>query len=53
MTDPVADLMQVTAHEREGRDPGWWDQIAGCYHADSLVRSIWFTGSGHDFAAAS
>ena len=53
MSDSVADLVQVIAHEREGRDRGWWDQMAGCYHRDSCVRSMWFTGTGHEFAAAS
>ena len=53
MTNSVDDLVQVIAHEREGRDRGWWDQMAGCYHQDSLVRSMWFTGSGRDFADAS
>jgi hypothetical protein len=46
MTATVADLVQVIAHEREGRDRGWWDQMAGCYHPDSRVRSMWFTGTG-------
>jgi hypothetical protein len=53
MIDSVADLVQVIAHEREGRDRGWWSQMAGCYHPDSRVRSMWFTGSGEEFAAAS
>ena len=33
MTESIADLVQVVAHEREGRDRGWWDQMAGCYHS--------------------
>jgi len=53
MTNSIDDLVQVIAHEREGRDRGWWDQMAGCYHRDSLVRSMWFTGTGRDFADAS
>lgn len=53
MTESIADLVQVVAHEREGRDRGWWDQMAGCYHSDSRVRSMWFTGTGRDFANAS
>jgi hypothetical protein len=53
MTVSVADLVQVIAHEREGRDRGWWDQMARCYHRDSRVRSMWFTGTGPDFATAS
>ena len=53
MTDPVTDVVDVVAHEREGRDRGWWDQMAGCYHHDSRVRSMWFTGTGEQFAAAS
>lgn len=53
MDDEVADLVQVIAHEREGRDRGWWDQMARCYHPDSRVRSMWFTGTGHEFADAS
>jgi len=49
----VAELVQLIAHEREGRDRGWWDQMVRCYHVDSLVRSMWFTGSGQGFADAS
>lgn len=49
----VADPVEVIAHEREGRDRGWWDQMATCYHSDSRVRSMWFTGTGQQFAAAS
>ena len=53
MTEDISDIVAVIAHEREGRDRGWWDQMAGCYHPDSRVRSMWFTGSGRDFANAS
>ena len=53
MTESIADLVQVVALEREGRDRGWWDQMAACYHVESRVRSMWFTGTGRDFANAS
>jgi hypothetical protein len=53
MNVSIADLVQAIAHEREGRDRGWWDQMAGCYHPDSRVRSMWFTGSGREFVDAS
>jgi hypothetical protein len=53
MNDSISEVIQVIAHEREGRDRGWWDQMASCYHSHSLVRSMWFTGTGADFAAAS
>jgi hypothetical protein len=53
MNDPISEVIQVVAHEREGRDRGCWDQMANCYHAHSRVRSMWFTGPGRDFAAAS
>lgn len=53
MTVSVADLVQVIAHEREGRDRGWWDQMSSSYHVESRVRSMWFTGTGQDFATAS
>jgi hypothetical protein len=53
MSVSVADLVQVVAHEREGRDRGWWDQMARCYHDESRVRSMWFTGTGRAFAEAS
>ena len=53
MAISVVDLVQVIAHEREGRDRGWWDQMASCYHLDSRVRSMWFTGTGQEFATAS
>lgn len=53
MPEEAANLLQVIAHEREGRDRGWWDQMADCYHADSCVRSMWFTGTGQEFTAAS
>jgi hypothetical protein len=53
MTDSISEVVQVIAQEREGRDRGWWDQMANCYHTQSRVRSMWFTGTGSDFAAAS
>jgi len=53
MTDSTSEVIQVIAHEREGRDRGWWDQMASCYHTHSRVRSMWFTGTGREFAAAS
>lgn len=53
MSDSDPDLIQVIAHEREARDRGWWDRLAGCYHRDSYVRSMWFTGTGREFAEAS
>ncbi|MDT5068745.1 MAG: hypothetical protein QOK02_4900, partial [Mycobacterium sp.] len=31
MNASVADVVQLIAHEREGRDRGWWDQMAACY----------------------
>jgi SnoaL-like domain len=53
MDDAVFELIGLIAREREGRDRGWWDQMASCYHPDSRVRSMWFTGTGRDFATAS
>lgn len=47
------EVVHVVAREREGRDRGWLDQMADCYHHDSRVRSMWFSGSGRDFTKAS
>lgn len=49
----MSDAVQVIAGEREARDRGWWDQMAACYHPDSQVHSMWFSGTGADFAEAS
>ena len=52
----AADIIAVTQLiliERESRDLGRWDQMRDCFHADSLVRVSWFTGTGHDFVSGS
>jgi len=53
MNDSVGEIVQVIAHEREGRDRGWWDQMERCYYPDSYVRASWFNGTGPEFVAAS
>lgn len=44
---------QVVLGERQARDRGWWDRMAGSYWPDSLVRLSWHKGTGEAFAAGS
>jgi hypothetical protein len=47
------EIFRLVRRERLARDTGRWDELAGCYVADSTVRVTWFTGTAVDFAAAS
>lgn len=49
----AATITQVILHERQGRDRGWWDQMAHAYWPDSTVRLSWFEGDGAGFVAGS
>ena len=52
----AADIVAVTQLvlvERESRDLGRWEQMRDCFHADSLVRVSWFTGTGPEFVSGS
>ena len=52
MTD-TSEIVQLVLRERQGRDRGWWEQMAETFHPDSLVSLSWFTGSGADFVTRS
>lgn len=52
MSDTTA-VTQLVLRERQGRDRGWWDQMAACYGPESSVFVSWFRGSGADFVATS
>lgn len=45
-TDEVA---QLVLRERQSRDRGWYDRMADCFAADSVVEMSWFHGSGAEF----
>ncbi len=47
------EITQLVLHERQGRDRGWWEQMASCFHPDSTVSLSWFDGTGPDFVARS
>ena len=49
----TAVISQVVLRERQGRDRGWFDQEAECFHGDSRVRVSWFDGSGAEFVRRS
>ncbi len=49
MASAIEDVTQLVLRERQTRDHGWWDEMAACYAADSIVDISWFTGSGADF----
>lgn len=51
--DPVSAVTQLVLAERQGRDRGWYDQMAECYAEDSVVAMSWFTGPGQEFVARS
>ena len=49
----VALVTQVVLAERQGRDRGWWAQMAAVYWPDSRVRLSWYNGDGAGFVAGS
>ena len=51
--DDVNEITQVVLRERQGRDRGWWAQMADCFHPDSRVTLSWFDGPGSEFVARS
>ena len=51
--DDVTEITQVVLKERQGRDRGWWAQMADCFHPDSRVTLSWFDGPGSEFVARS
>ena len=52
MSDVEA-VSQVVLFERQGRDRGWWEQMAATFHPDSRVRLSWIDSTGADFVAGS
>lgn len=46
-------ISQVILKERQGRDRGWFDREADCFHEDSRVRVSWFDGPGDEFVRRS
>jgi hypothetical protein len=51
--DDVTELTQVIFKERQGRDRGWFDQQAACFHPHSRVHITWFDGPGAEFVELS
>ncbi len=49
----IDEITQLVLHERQGRDRGWWEQMAACFHPDSSVSLSWFDGTGADFVTRS
>ena len=49
----ISEITQVVLQERQGRDRGWWAQMAECFHPDSRVTLSWFDGPGAEFVARS
>lgn len=49
----IAEITQLVLRERQGRDRGWWDQLAESYWPDGQVNISWFKGSGREFASRS
>ena len=49
----VTEITQVVLRERQGRDRGWWAQMAECFHPDSRVTLSWFDGPGAEFVSRS
>jgi hypothetical protein len=46
-------ITRLVLHERQGRDRGWWDQMASTYWPDSRVDLSWYAGDGPGFVRAS
>ena len=51
--DDITEITQLVLLERQGRDRGWWGQMAECFHPDSRVTLSWFDGPGSEFVARS
>ena len=51
--DDITEIAQVIFKERQGRDRGWFDQEAACFHPHSRVRITWFDGPGAEFVELS
>ena len=51
--DAITEITQLVLRERQGRDRGWWTQMAACFHPDSRVTLSWFDGPGSEFVARS
>ncbi|MDL4818579.1 nuclear transport factor 2 family protein [Actinomadura opuntiae] len=49
----IAVVTQVVLAERQGRDRGWWGQMAAQYWPDSSVRLSWYDGDGAGFVEGS
>ena len=49
----VIEIEQLILKERQGRDRGWWEQMANCFHPDSLVNLSWIHDTGAEFTARS
>jgi pyridoxine 4-dehydrogenase len=52
-TADITAVTQVILRERQGRDRGWFDQQAACFHPDSRVHITWFDGTGAEFVELS
>ncbi len=51
--DDVTAITQVILKERQGRDRGWFEQEAACFHPHSRVHITWFDGPGAEFVQLS
>lgn len=40
----AAAVTQLVLRERQNRDRGWWDDMAGCFAPDAIIEMSWFTG---------
>jgi SnoaL-like protein len=52
-TQVLEEVPQLVLRERQCRDRGWWEEMADCFAADSVVDMSWFTGSGPEFVRES
>ncbi len=53
ITNDTVEITQLVLKERQGRDRGWWDQMAACFHPESMVHLSWIHASGAEFVARS
>jgi SnoaL-like domain len=53
MSSASDEVAQLVLRERQSRDRGWWERMADCFAADSVVDMSWFKGSGAEFVDAS
>jgi hypothetical protein len=49
----IEEITQLIMRERQGRDRGWWSQMADTFLPDATLRLSWIDGTGTEFVDGS